>query len=72
MDPVERIDEIVRIFNLDIDWEAKYDRIFDIVKELREAGHLAYLNYYDPDTSYEEDVTAVVNALIDYKRRYFS
>lgn len=72
MDPVERIDEIIRIYKLDIDWEAKYDRIFDIVKDLRDAGHLYHLSYYDPDTSYEEDVTAVVNALIDYKARYFS
>lgn len=49
------------IDNDDIEWEEKYDLIFcesmsrTVFRELR-------LDYYDPDTTYEEDARAFVNA----------
>jgi hypothetical protein len=52
------------IYNSDLDWETKYDLIFSenvskyVFRTIR-------LDYYDPDTSYEEDVTAFVNAFND-------
>jgi hypothetical protein len=50
-----------RIFNSEASWETKYELIFSdaisekVFRELR-------LDYYDPDTTYEEDVTAFMNA----------
>lgn len=49
-----------------LDWEQKYDAIFDrhgskISLLLHKVG--IRLEYYDPDTTYEEDVTAYVRAL---------
>jgi hypothetical protein len=45
-----------------LSWEAKYDLIFS--KDIsRKVFDLIDLRYYDPDTSYEEDVKAFVNAL---------
>lgn len=51
----------------DVDWELKYDSIFSpnvsrkvfaLMKELNVS-----FDYYDPDTSYEEDVKAFSDAL---------
>lgn len=51
----------------DVDWEVKYDlifskevsrRIFDLFDELN-----VRFEYYDPDTSYEEDLKAFSSAL---------
>lgn len=51
----------------DVDWELKYDTIFSpniskkvfaLMKELN-----INFDYYDPDTSYEEDVRAFSDAL---------
>lgn len=51
----------------DVDWELKYDtifspniskRVFALMKELNIS-----FDYYDPDTSYEEDVRAFSDAL---------
>ena len=55
-------DQAKRIYDSDIDWELKYDLIFseDISKRI---FSLINLDYYDPDTSYEEDVRAFMNAL---------
>jgi hypothetical protein len=50
--------------------EEKYDLIFSknvsrqVFSLCREMGNS--LDYYDPDTTYEEDVSAFVNALSDY------
>lgn len=46
------------------DWETKYDLIFsdDISVAVRRTG--VGFDYYDPDTSYEEDVRAFVDALV--------
>lgn len=50
----------------DLHWETKYYVIFSakntkVVPALRSAG--LSLDYYDPDTSYEEDARAFVNAV---------
>lgn len=61
----------VLTFKSDLDWEEKYDKIFERaprVRELcREAGRT--FEYCDPDTSYEEDVRAYVEALRELKGR---
>ena len=53
----------------DIDWEVKYDLIFcnavskNIFNLFKEIG--IFFDYYDPDTSYQEDSLAFSNALND-------
>lgn len=56
-----------RIITSDLDWKEKYNMIFS-----EEISHKFSLNYYGPDTSYEEDVLAFMNALDEYmiKQRY--
>jgi len=51
--------------NDDLDWEEKYHKIFSDKISIK-VFSLITLNYYDPDTSYEEDVTAFVNAFNEY------
>ncbi len=53
------------IFNSDLDWETKYDQIFGmkIARKILDAGYS--FDYYDPDTTYQEDVTAYMRALTD-------
>lgn len=47
-----------------MDWEAKYDFIFSPEFSVYIRDTLGFrLDYYDPDTSYEEDVRAYVTAL---------
>jgi maltooligosyltrehalose synthase len=48
-------------------WKEKYDYIFDmkIGKCIRDAGY--NFDWYDPDCSYEDDVRAYVNALVEWK-----
>lgn len=54
-----------KIFKSDISWEAKFDLIFsDNIS--RAVFDLISLDYYDPDTTYEEDVSAFVHAFRDY------
>lgn len=48
-----------------LDWEAKYDKIFSIRKE-----YCVNFDYYDPDTTYEEDVTAFMNAFKEKIEQY--
>ena len=53
------------IWRNDLDWEQKYDRIFsDQIS--RKVHKLIHLDYYDPDTSYEEDVSAFASALDEW------
>jgi hypothetical protein len=63
------IEEIEKIIDSDCDWEYKYDRVFGYTKNIRVL--LDELNilfdYYDPDTSYEEDVMAYIRALRSVK-----
>lgn len=51
-------------------WEFKYDRVFDIfakkIRPLIQELSISF-DYYDPDTSYEEDVVALMGALRDLK-----
>ena len=44
-----------------LDWEDKYDLIFS-EKISGRVFRLMYLDYYDPDTSYQEDVMAFFEA----------
>ena len=45
------------------EWESIYNKIFS--KKISKMVHkMVQLDYYDPDTSYREDVTAFVNAAI--------
>lgn len=53
-----------RIIASDLEWEEKYDMIFS-----EEISRKFSLDYYDPDTSYEEDVMAFMNALDEYMRK---
>jgi hypothetical protein len=63
---------IETVFEGDLSWETKFDQIFDCYSErlrplLNEMG--LRLEYYDPDTTYEEDVTALVTALRELRGR---
>jgi len=52
-----------------LSWETKYDLIFSnsISGEIRELDEI-HIDYCDPDTTYQEDVNAYVNALVDKGR----
>ena len=54
--------DATRIANSAATWEEKYDIVFSEHLS-REANSLFSFDYYDPDTSYEEDVMAYVRAL---------
>lgn len=66
---VDLIEQANKIYNSTADWEIKYDLIFDlgIWQKIREAGFS--FDYYDPDTSYEEDVQAYLSALNEFKEK---
>ena len=49
------------ILNSEASWEMKFNLIFSDELSSR-ANALFKLDYYDPDTSYEEDLTAWVRA----------
>lgn len=58
----------------DLSWKEKYDLIFcdelsgkcfDLAKKLGEK-----IDYYDPDTTYEKDVMAFVEAIRAYDTKY--
>lgn len=60
-------EKVQRLITEDINWEIKYDlifsenvskKVFNLMKELN-----IRFDYYDPDTSYEEDALAFSNAL---------
>jgi hypothetical protein len=57
---------IEKMFASSADWEMKYDLIFDYgsryIQPLIEDLGLR-LEYYDPDTTYQEDVTAYMEDL---------
>jgi len=53
-----------KIYNSNLNWEQKYDLIFsDSLSSV--VFNQVYIDYYDPDTSYQEDVTAFVRAFND-------
>lgn len=54
------------IYNNDrFSWEKKFDKIFSDKISVK-INSLIRLDYYDPDTTYEEDVSAYIAALNDY------
>lgn len=53
--------EAQRICDTDASWETKYDLIFSEALAKRMSA-LVRLDYYDPDTTYEEDVRAFCRA----------
>jgi hypothetical protein len=57
------------IFKSEKTWEEKYDQIFrmGIWQNIRETHSF---DWYDPDTSCEEDVTCYINALISFREEY--
>ena len=66
---LSKITEVENIFNSECDWEYKYDRIFGYAKHIRTLMDELSISfsYYDPDTSYEEDTRAYVQALLEVK-----
>ena len=66
MDKIRRYlalaDQVFQIADSDASPEIKYELIFS-EDGSRALGRLFQLDYYDPDTSYEEDVQAYVSAL---------
>ena len=62
---VATVRQIIKIFNSEASWKTKYDVIFGIRNgmlepQLKAAG--LELEWYNPDTDYQDDVTAFVNA----------
>jgi maltooligosyltrehalose synthase len=64
---VSQIKEADQIFNSTASWEIKYDAIFamEIHHLIREAGFT--FEWYDPDSSYEDDVRCYFSALEKFK-----
>lgn len=50
-----------RIMNADIPWKEKYKRIFS-----EDVSYKLTFYWYDPDTSYEDDLRYYMNGLDDY------
>lgn len=66
---MKRVDEYIDLYNQArqvyespyLDWQVKYNFIFS--KDISDRMHeLFFMDYYDPDTSYEEDVSAWFSA----------
>ena len=53
-----------RVVTSDLEWQDKYDMIFS-----DGISSMFSLDYYDPDTSYEEDVMAFMNALDEHMKK---
>lgn len=66
MDKIKRYlsiaDQVFQIAESAASAETKYELIFS-EEGSRALGRIFQLDYYDPDTSYEEDVQAYVSAL---------
>lgn len=71
---VDLIDESDRIFRSSAGWETKYDMIFHrriyLDSKMRAAG--IRFHWYDPDTSYEADVTAYMTPLLALREELVS
>ena len=61
---VEIYQRAKRIIASDLEWEDKYDMIFS-----DEISKKVNFNWYDPDTSYEEDVLAFMSAFDEYMEK---
>jgi hypothetical protein len=57
----ELYNEAVRVFSAPISWEMKYDFIFPGICTRLLTLYPSF-TWYDPDTSYEEDVSAFMRA----------
>jgi len=57
--------KIDRVMNSDLSAEEKYDKIFSDKISIK-AFRLARFDYCDPDTTYEEDTRAFVDAFSEY------
>lgn len=64
------IDKAEKIFESTATWEMKYDLIFGmrIAQKIRESD-LSF-DWYDPDTSYEEDVRYYMRALREFREGF--
>jgi hypothetical protein len=56
-------DEIFRVADSAASAETKYELVFSDELGPRTLSQIVPLDYYDPDTSYEEDIAAYVAAL---------
>ncbi len=69
---IAHIDRVEELFASTLEWTDKYDQIFGIgknaIKVLQEKLELRF-DWYDPDTTYEEDTTSFVLALRELKGR---
>jgi hypothetical protein len=67
---LEVIQGVESIFNSEADWQYKYNRVFKNLIPIRilcsELG--ISLEWCDPDTTYQEDVTAFVSAILEIKK----
>jgi hypothetical protein len=64
----ERVQEIVQVATTNNDWESAYDIIFPThVRGVRAAD--PDFSWYDPDSSYQDDVLAFANALKERAER---
>lgn len=63
---VSLVKEANQITESTADWDVKYDLIFGlgIHQVIKEVG--LNFSYYDPDTSYREDVQAFIRALNEF------
>ena len=62
---VKVVEEIEKIYESNLTGKRKYDMVFGLCAE-KLWGNLPGFSYYDPDTTYQEDVEAVVKALREY------
>lgn len=68
---INAIKDQERIFESDADWEMKFDVLFmrhKIVRGLCKRYGVSF-EWNDPDTSYEEDVRAYMQALTELRER---
>ncbi len=57
------VKDIQKAWNLEVSWEVKHEIIFEVWKDSPKVMCLE--DYCDPDTSYEEDVTALYQAIME-------
>ena len=63
---LELHDNATQIVESNLSWEAKYDLIFSPNLSRKVFDICRGFDYYDPDTTYEEDVMAFYNAFTEY------
>lgn len=63
-------EEMDRVFQSDADWEIKYDLVLGIARDIRNLDRDFDIEYYDPDSTYEEDTVACYEAYAELAERY--